>query len=62
MRLWTTTLARHFIATRFGVTYCRERVRQLLHTLGFRRRQLRHRHLKATRKRKRFSCGNKPTL
>jgi transposase len=40
-------LARHFIYTRFGIEYCRERVRQLLHTLGFRLRRLRHCHLKA---------------
>jgi transposase len=40
-------LVRHFIYTRFGVEYCRERVRQLLHELGFRLRRLRHRHLKA---------------
>jgi transposase len=45
--LWTTTWVRHFIYTRFGVEYCRERVRQLLHALGFRLRRLRHRHLKA---------------
>jgi hypothetical protein len=47
MSLWTTKLVRHFIYTRFGVEYCRERVRQLLHGLGFRLRRLRHRHLKA---------------
>jgi DDE superfamily endonuclease/Winged helix-turn helix len=47
MSLWTTKLARHFIYTRFGMEYCRERVRQLLHELGFRLRRLRHRHLKA---------------
>ena len=47
MNLWTTKLVRHFIYTRFGVEYCRERVRQLLHTLGFRLRRLRHGHLKA---------------
>lgn len=46
MSVWTTKLVRHFIATRLGVEYCRERVRQLLHALGFRRRRLRHRHLK----------------
>ena len=40
-------MVRHFIYTRFGVEYCRERVRQLLHTLGFRLRRLRHCHLKA---------------
>jgi transposase len=45
MSLWTTKLVRHFVYTRFGVEYGRERVRQLLHELGFR---LRHRHLKAT--------------
>jgi hypothetical protein len=47
MSLWTTTLVRHFIYTRFGLGYCRERVRQLLHKWGFRLRRLRHRHLKA---------------
>jgi hypothetical protein len=47
MSLWTTKLVRHFISTRLGVAYCRERVRQLLHELGFRLRRLRHRHLKA---------------
>jgi len=47
MNLWTTTWVQHFIYTRFGVEYCRERVRQLLHTLGFRLRRLRHCHLKA---------------
>jgi hypothetical protein len=47
MNRWTTQLVRHFLYTRFGVTCCRERVRQLLHTLGFRLRRLRHRHLKA---------------
>ncbi len=36
MSLWTTKLVRHFIYTRFGMEYCRERVRRL-----------RHRHLKA---------------
>ena len=46
MSLWTTKLVRHFIATRLGVEYCRERVRRLLHALGFRLRRLRHRHLK----------------
>jgi DDE superfamily endonuclease/Winged helix-turn helix len=45
--VWTTKLVRHFIYTRFGREYCRERVRQLLHALGFRLRRLRHRHLKA---------------
>ena len=47
MSLWTTTLVRHFIATRLGVEYGREQVRPLLHGLGFRLRRLRHRHLKA---------------
>jgi transposase len=47
MSLWTTKLVRHFIYTHFGIEYCRERVRQLLHELGFRLRRLRHRHLKA---------------
>ena len=46
MSVWTTKLVRHFIATRLGVEYCRERVRQLLHALGFRLRRLRHCHLK----------------
>src|ERR671924_76504 len=45
--LWTTKLVRHFIYTRFGIEYGRERVRQVLHALGFRLRRLRHRHLKA---------------
>jgi Winged helix-turn helix/DDE superfamily endonuclease len=47
MSLWTTKLVRHFSYTRFGIEYCRERVRQLLHALGFRLRRLRHHHLKA---------------
>ena len=47
MSLWTTKLVRHFIYTSFGMEHCRERVRQLLHELGFRLRRLRHRHLKA---------------
>ncbi len=47
MSLWTTTWVRHFIATRLGVEYCRERVRPWRHGLGFRLRRLRHRHLKA---------------
>jgi DDE superfamily endonuclease/Winged helix-turn helix len=47
MSLWTTTLVRHFMYTRFGIEYCRERVRQLRHALGFRLRRLRHRHLRA---------------
>jgi Winged helix-turn helix len=47
MSLWTTKVVRHFIYTRFGVEYCRERVRQLPHALGFRLRRLRHRHLRA---------------
>jgi transposase len=46
-RVWTTKLVRHLLYTRFGVEYCRERVRQVLHALGFRLRRLRHRHLKA---------------
>jgi DDE superfamily endonuclease/Winged helix-turn helix len=45
---WTTKVVRHFIATRLGVEYCRERVRQVWHALGFRLRRLRHRHLKST--------------
>jgi hypothetical protein len=45
--MWTTKLVRHFLYTRFGVEYCRERARQVLHELGFRLRRLRHRHLKA---------------
>ena len=40
-------MVRHFIYRHFGIEYCRERVRQLLHELGFRLRRLRHRHLKA---------------
>jgi transposase len=47
MSLWTTKVVRHFISTRFGIEYCRERTRQLLHALGFRLRRRRHRHLKA---------------
>jgi transposase len=47
MSLWTTKLVRHFIATHFGIQYSRERVRQVLHALGFRLRRLRHCHLKA---------------
>jgi Winged helix-turn helix len=47
MNLWTTTWVRHFSSTRVGVEYCRERVRPLLHTLGFRLRRWRHCHLKA---------------
>ena len=47
MSLWTTKSVRHFLYTRFRIEYCRERVRQLLHALGFRLRRLRHRHLKA---------------
>jgi transposase len=38
---------RHLLYSRFGVAYCRERVRHVLHELGFRLRRLRHRHLKA---------------
>jgi hypothetical protein len=49
MSLWTTKLVRHFIYTytRFGVEHCWERVRQLLHELGFCLRRLRHRYLKS---------------
>jgi hypothetical protein len=47
MSLWTTKLVRHFIYTRFGLEYCRERIRQVLHALGFRLRRLRYRHLRA---------------
>jgi hypothetical protein len=46
MSVWTTEFVRHFIATRLGVEYCHERVRQLLHGLGFRLRRLRPCHLK----------------
>ena len=46
---WTPKLGRHVLSTRFGVAYSRERVRQLLHALGWRVRRVRHRHLKATR-------------
>ncbi|HEY7490753.1 MAG TPA: hypothetical protein VIH59_06545 [Candidatus Tectomicrobia bacterium] len=38
MSLWTTKLVRHCIytrKTRFGIEYCRERVLQVLHALGF---------------------------
>jgi transposase len=49
MSLWTTKLVRHFIYTRFGIEYCQERVRQVLHELGFRLRRLRRRHLRAKR-------------
>ena len=48
MSLWTTKLVQHFLYTRCGVEYCRERVRQLLHAWGFRLRRWRHHHLKAT--------------
>jgi Winged helix-turn helix/DDE superfamily endonuclease len=48
MSVWTATLVRHFIYTRFGIEYSRERVRQVMHALGWRWRRLRHRHLKAT--------------
>ena len=48
MRVWTTTWVRHFISTRLGIKYRRERVRQVVHALGVRLRRLRHRHLKAT--------------
>jgi hypothetical protein len=47
MSLWTTTVVRHFLSTRFGMEYGRARVRPLLHALGCRWRRLRHRHLKA---------------
>jgi Winged helix-turn helix len=47
MSWWTTQLVRHFSDTRLGMEYCRERGRQRLHELGFRRRRLRPRHLKA---------------
>src|SRR6266511_1027075 len=47
MSLWTTKLVRYVISTRFGVESSRERVRQVLHALGFRVRRLRHRHLRA---------------
>jgi transposase len=43
--VWTTTWVRHFIATRLGVEYRRERGRPLLPGLGCRLRRLRHRHL-----------------
>src|SRR6266511_5108420 len=46
-RVWTTKLVRHFLSTRFGIEYCRERVRQLRYALGCRLRRRRHRHLKA---------------
>lgn len=45
--VWTTTLVRHFLYTRFGIEHCRERVRQRLHQRGYRLRQVRQRHLKA---------------
>jgi transposase len=45
--VWTTKLVRHFIFTHFGIAYSRERVRQVLHALGFRLHRLRYRHLKA---------------
>lgn len=45
--VWTTKLVCHFLSTRCGVSYSRERARQWLHALGFRLRRLRHRHLKA---------------
>jgi DDE superfamily endonuclease/Winged helix-turn helix len=48
MRVWTTTRVRHFIDTRLGIEYCRERVRQWLHGLGCRRRRTRHHRLQAT--------------
>ena len=40
-------MVRHFIYTRFGIEYSRERVRQVMPALGFRLRWLRPRHLKA---------------
>ncbi len=40
-------MGRHSIYTRFGLESCRERVRQLWHALGCRRRRLRPRQLKA---------------
>ncbi len=40
-------MVRHFLYTRLRIASCRERVRRLLHELGFRLRRLRHRHLKA---------------
>ena len=40
-------MVRHFIYTRFGIEYSRERVRQVMPALGFRLRRLRPRHLKA---------------
>jgi transposase len=45
--LWTTTWVRHFMSTRLGSESCRERVRQLRHEWGSRRRGLRHLHLQA---------------
>jgi hypothetical protein len=45
--LWPAKWVRHFISTRFGIAYGRERGRQRLHALGVRLRRLRHRHLKA---------------
>jgi DDE superfamily endonuclease/winged helix-turn-helix protein len=47
MSLWTTKLGQHFLSTRCGVAYCRERGRQLLHAWGLRLRRLRHHPLKA---------------
>lgn len=45
--MWTTKWVRPCIDTRLGSEYGRERVRQLLHALGFRLRRRRPRHLKA---------------
>jgi Winged helix-turn helix/DDE superfamily endonuclease len=47
MSLWTTTLVRHVLSPHCGIESCRERVRQVLHALGFRLRRLRPCHLKA---------------
>jgi len=47
MSLWTTKFVRHFISTRVGRAYGRERVRQRLHELGCRLRRRRHHQLKA---------------
>jgi hypothetical protein len=38
---------RHVLSTRFGIVYCRERVRQILQALGCRWRRWRHWPLKA---------------
>jgi transposase len=55
--LWTTKVVRHFLDTRVGIEYGRERVRQLLHALGFRGRRLRHRHLRAKPEEQALSGG-----